>query len=101
METIQKKQSNTRLITILSVATAILCTPLVAMQFTKDVNWSLSDFIIAGFLLYGAGLILETLLRKFTDKTTRFVAAAILLLILALIWVELAVGIFGTPLAGS
>jgi hypothetical protein len=40
-------------------------------------------------------------LRKFKTFKTRFIAGAVLLIIFFLIWVELAVGIFGTPFAGN
>jgi hypothetical protein len=34
------------------------------MQFTDEVNWTFMDFFIAGILLFGADLTLETVLRK-------------------------------------
>lgn len=37
----------------------ILAIPLIAMQFTDEVNWDMRDFIIVGLLLAGAGLIYE------------------------------------------
>jgi hypothetical protein len=48
-----------------ALATAlILLVPLVAMQITDEVAWSLADFVIAGVLLGGAGLLLEMTARK-------------------------------------
>lgn len=71
------------------------------MQFTENVNWTLLDFIVAGALLLGAGLLCELVLRNV--KTIKFrVAICIALLILFfLIWAELAVGILGTPFSGN
>ena len=48
-----------------ALATAfILLLPLVAMQITDEVDWSLADFAFAGVLLGGTGLLLELAARK-------------------------------------
>lgn len=87
---------------IFSIAAAgILLIPLVAMQFTSEVNWNVADFIVAGALLFGMGTVLELTLRSLKKKSHRILAAISLLFALGLIWAELAVGIFGSPLAGS
>lgn len=93
--------TNKRLIWILGVATLILLTPLVAMQFTPEVDWSASDFAVSGVLLFGTGLLCEWVLRKVRITTYRWILLAAILGILFLIWAELAVGIFGTPFAGN
>lgn len=90
-----------RLTIILTIATLILLIPLIAMQFTKEVDWKLFDFLVMGVLLYGFGLLIEFSLRKFKSTRTRIILVLGLLLMLFLIWAELAVGIFGTPFAGS
>ena len=90
-----------RLYLILSIASLVLLTPLVAMQFTNEVNWNWFDFLVMGILLYGFGLLIEFSLRKFKNIRTRIILVLGLLLALFLIWAELAVGIFGTPFAGS
>jgi hypothetical protein len=71
------------------------------MQFTTEVNWTWFDFVVAGILLYGTGLLCELVLRKVKDTGRRFLIIGIVLVVLFLVWAELAVGIFGTPLAGS
>ena len=64
---------NKRLVGILGTITVLLCIPLVAMQFTNEVNWTFSDFAIAGGLLLGTGLLIETVARNIKDKNyTRF-----------------------------
>lgn len=92
---------NKRVIGILAAVATVLLIPIIAMQFTNEVAWSLSDFIIAGILLLGTGLACEFALRTVKKKGQRFLICGIILALLALVWVELAVGIFGTPFAGS
>ena len=88
--------------------TAIICTvafllliPFLAMQFTAEVNWGPSDFLIMGGLLLGTGLTCEFILRRVTGMQQRLATCAIVLAAMLLIWAELAVGIFGSPIAGS
>ena len=92
---------NKRLIGIVLTAALLLLLPFIAMQFTNEVNWSLFDFIVAGVLLFGTGLACEFVLRKVKKMKHRVAICAGILVMLLLIWAELAVGIFGTPLAGS
>lgn len=92
---------NKRFAVIISAALFLLLIPFVAMQFTKEVNWSLFDFLVAGFLLIGTGLLLETIIKNFKTTKHRVLLIIGLFLVLFLLWAELAVGIFGTPFAGS
>ncbi len=86
---------------IVIVVTLLLLIPLIAMQFTDEVNWALFDFIIAGALLLGTGLIGDLVIRKVNKIEHRVVLCLAILAALLLIWAELAVGIIGTPFAGS
>jgi hypothetical protein len=63
-------------------------------------NWTLIDFITAGVLLFGTGFALNLVTRK-VNKKYRLIALAAIIIAFLLTWVELAVGIFGTPFAGS
>jgi len=92
---------NKRLISILSSVLILLLIPFVAMQFTNEVNWNIADFIIMGILLLVTGLICELVLRRVKSLTNRILICGIVLFALFLVWAELAVGIFGTPFAGS
>ena len=92
---------NKRIIVIFIAVILILSVPLIAMQFSANVYWSLSDFFIAGVLLSGTGLLLELVLRKVNKKENRIILFVIIIALLLLIWIEFAVGIFGTPIAGS
>lgn len=93
--------ANKRLAGILFTAGALLLLPLVAMQFTSEVKWSPFDFLVAGFLLFGTGLIVELILSKVKQTSYRIALCAGAILVLFLVWAELAVGIFGTPFAGN
>ncbi|WP_231460099.1 MULTISPECIES: hypothetical protein [unclassified Pedobacter] len=95
------KPSPSRIYIILIAVAVILSIPLIAMQFTSEVQWDLKDFIAAGVLLLGAGLAIEIVIRKVKTTTTRTILFFIILLALFLIWAEMAVGIFGSPIAGS
>ncbi|MFV8269758.1 hypothetical protein ACNQGP_07455 [Flavobacterium sp. GT2N3] len=92
---------NKRLIGIVLTVVFLLFIPLIAMQFTNEVNWNLDDFVVAGILLLGTGLICELVMRKVNNTNHRFFLCTVILAVLLLVWIELAVGIFGTPFAGS
>ncbi len=55
----------------------ILLVPLVAMQFTDEVDWGVFDFVFAGALLGGTGALLELAMRKGNNIAHRAAAAAI------------------------
>ena len=63
--------------------------------------WTLSDFVIGGFLLLVLGLGIELVRSKVQNKKKRYTLLALVLFAFVLIWAELAVGLFGTPFAGS
>ncbi len=92
---------NKRLIGIVIAVAFLLLIPFIAMQFTSEVNWNGFDFLAAGALLLGTGLACEFVMRKVSKTTYRIAICVAILAALLLIWVELAVGIFGTPFAGS
>jgi Kef-type K+ transport system membrane component KefB len=92
---------NKRLIGIVLTVVFLLFIPLIAMQFTNEVNWNRSDFVVAGVLLLSTGLICELVMRKVKKTNHRIILCTVILTALLLIWIELAVGLFGTPFAGS
>jgi len=87
---------NKRLIGIVVTAALLLLIPLIARA-----PWSRFDFVAAGVLLLGTGLACEFVLRKVTQTKYRIAICAAILAALLLIWIEIAVGLFGTPFAGS
>jgi Kef-type K+ transport system membrane component KefB len=80
---------------------ALLLIPLVAMQFTNQVNWSVADFIIMGFLLTAAAFLLQLAKSMGLSKKTKTSLILGVLLLFLLVWGELAVGLFGSPWAGN
>jgi hypothetical protein len=58
------------------VTACILLLSLVAMQVTDEVDWGLADFVLAGALLGGTGLLLELAVRKPGNVVYRVVATA-------------------------
>lgn len=75
--------------------------PLLAMQFTEDVNWSIFDFVIMGFLLLFFSLGIDVTMKKVKNENIKILYVVLTILIFLLIWAELAVGIFGSQFAGD
>ena len=75
--------------------------PLMAMQFTDDVNWSIFDFVIMGFLLLFFSLGIDITMKKVKNQNVKILYVVLTILIFLLIWAELAVGIFGSQFAGD
>ncbi len=90
-----------KLITILGIVIGILCIPLIAMQFTAEVNWDLTDFIVFGVLLLGIILAIDFALSRLKNSKYKVPVIIALIILFLLIWAELGVGIFGTPFAGN
>ncbi len=72
---------------------AILLIPLISMQFTSEVDWALTDFIVMGLLLFSASSLYVLAARKLPSKRRLFVGVMIAAFFLY-VWAELAVGIF-------
>jgi hypothetical protein len=92
---------NKRLIAIVAAVAILLLIPLVGMQFTDEVNWSLQDFAAALCLLLSTGLSCEFVLRKVKKNQHRIIICVMLIILCLIVWIELAVGIFGTSFAGQ
>ena len=86
---------------IFTVAIILLLIPLIAMQFTDEVSWTIMDFVVMPILVLSAGLLFDLVMRKITNMNYRIALGVAILLTFLLVWAELAVGVFGTPLAGS
>jgi hypothetical protein len=90
------RRGNPKLTAAWTTATALLLlTPLVAMQFTDEVDWTVSDFVFAGGLLLSAGVTYELAARignlAYQAGVVVALGAGILIM-----WVTGAVGIIGS-----
>ena len=72
-----KKTAHRSAVRVALVTAFVLLLPLVAMQFTDEVDWGLADFVSAGVLLGGTGLLLERAARKPRNIAYRAAAIAI------------------------
>lgn len=72
---------------------AILLIPLIAMQFTTEVSWDETDFIVMGSLLFGSASLFVLAARRVQRKQRVFIGVMFLAAFLY-IWAELAVGVF-------
>ena len=78
-----------------AIATALLLLiPAAAMQFTAEVTWGPGDFVVAAVLLFGAGATTVLGLRQVTGTGQRVALVLAVVIGLALVWAELAVGLF-------
>jgi hypothetical protein len=73
----------------------ILLVPLVAMQFTEEVNWGVFDFVFMGALLFGTGLTYELVARKGGTIAYRAAVGVACAAGLLLVWLNAAVGMIG------
>jgi hypothetical protein len=79
----------------------LLLIPLTAMQFSSEVNWSLFDFVIMGVLLLALGFSIRFIRNKKSVLKYPLLMIIAVGVLFFIIWAELAVGIFGSPFAGS
>ena len=77
-----------------SAAAFILLAPLVAMQFTTEVNWTGADFAFMSGLIAVCGAAEELLLRLVKNETGRVVGTGFILGVFVLVWAQGAVGVF-------
>lgn len=79
-----------------TLVAVLLMTPAVAMRFTTEVQWTASDFVFAGVLLIGAGIVTELAVWASGDWSYRIGAGLAVLASLLLLWINAAVGIIGS-----
>lgn len=82
----------------LFTAGAVLMIPFFGMLF-GGWDWGIFDFAVIGTLLISAGLTYVFAARKL--KNHRFILGVIVVLAVLLLWAEMGVGLFGSPIAGN
>ena len=78
------------------ITVSILMVPLLAMQFTNEVDWTFADFLVAGLLLFGAGLTYHLMANRARNAVHRSAIGLAVGAALLLMWVNLAVGVIGS-----
>jgi hypothetical protein len=79
-----------------SIPVLLLMLPAVAMRFTTEVNWTVSDFIFAALLFGIVGLAFELIVRTSDSLAYRFGAGLAVVSAFLAIWVNGAVGMIGS-----
>jgi hypothetical protein len=74
----------------------LLVLPLIAMQFTDEVDWDETDFIVMGALLFSACGAFELAVRITGNTAYRAGVGVAAVSALLLIWINLAVSIIGS-----
>ena len=69
--------------------------PLIAMQFTDEVAWSLADFVMVGGLVLGVGVAFEMAVRRTANPVYRAAVGIALAAAFLLVWVNGAIGLIG------
>jgi len=86
---------------VLGMVMLILSIPFLFMQFSKEVVWSPTDFLVAGCLLALVGFAIDFVLRAVKDSRWKVFIVVGIIAAFLLVWAELAVGVFGSPFAGN
>jgi len=64
-------------------------------------NWDIVDFAAAAIIIGMLVLAIRFIKRFVQQPKSRWILIGVTVVLVALLWAELAVGIFGSPLAGS
>ena len=78
------------------ITALILLIPLVAMQFSTEVDWSAADFIIMGLLIFGTGSSYVLITRHMPQLVFKLAMAMAIGSTFFMIWANLAVGLIGS-----
>jgi len=74
---------------------------LIAMQFTSEIQWETSDFVVMGIMVLVFGSLVEFARVYWRKKRYLGWLIMVIIAIFLFLWVEMAVGIVGSPIAGS
>ena len=78
-----------------TIVAGLLLLPLIAMQFTNEVNWTPGDFVFAAILVGGSALAYDIAILTTASLAYRGGIALALAASFLLIWINGAVGIIG------
>ena len=78
----------------------VLLVPLVGVIF-YELDWSRLDFLVMASLILLLSILINLILYYMDSIKLKLLLVFIVAILFLLIWAELAVGVFGTPLAGD
>ena len=78
----------------------VLLVPLVGVIF-YELDWSRLDFLVMTSLILLLSILINLILYYTDSIKLKLLLVFIVAILFLLIWAELAVGVFGTPLAGD
>jgi hypothetical protein len=90
-----ENRGNPLRVVVWGIAVFALLLPLVAMQFTSEVNWDFVDFTVFGTMLLVVVGSYELATRLTGNRAYRFAVGIALFGVFFLTWMNLAVGIIG------
>jgi len=72
---------------------AVLLVPLIAMQFTEQVNWKIGDFVVAAAMVLFASLIYFHITQRQRKQTNNLFWGLLIGFLFISLWVVLAIDI--------
>ena len=97
----KKNSFISRIKRILIVCSSLLIIPLFLTVISDEFNWSFFDFIIMGFMMMVVGISFELVSRVIKSGKRKKLLYGLIILLFLLLWAELGVGIFNSPIAGD
>ena len=95
-ENAEGRRGSRWMLAVWGAAALLLLLPLVAMQFTDEVNWDAADFVFMGAMLATACAVLEAAVRMTGNNAYRAGTALAIAGAFLLVWMNLAVGVIGS-----
>lgn len=77
------------------IAASLLLVPAIAMQFTSEVNWTASDFLVMAVLLGSVALGIQFLTGRSGSLAYRLGSVLAMISAFLIVWADLAVGMIG------
>lgn len=71
------------------------------ISLNNDFNWTIGDYLMAIFLIGGMITSIYVAYQKKRQSKYRNLIIAAIVLFTVVVWIDLAVGIFGLPWSGS
>jgi len=82
------------------ITITVLLVVFLASLLSDQLTWSIFDFLIGGALIFVFASV-ETIIWKKLKSQHRLFVVLFVLLVFLILWAEMAVGLFDSPLAGS